>query len=68
MTRVFSDITGRVGMGVACYSWAFVRVVPRRPSPRKCWLMESIELNCKSREIFKGIFCLFLKHRLALNF
>lgn len=79
MTRVFSDITGRVEMGVACYWWAFVRVVPRTPSPWKCSLIESIckevsivisKLNCKSREIFKGVFfvCLLLKHRLALNF
>lgn len=75
VTWAFSDITGRMGMGVVvCYWWAFVRVgPPRTPSPRKCWLIESIckevsivisKLNCKSREIFK----VFFKHRLALNF
>lgn len=77
VTWAFSDITGKMGMGiVACYWWAFVRVgPPRTPSPRKCWLIESIckevsivisKLNCKSREIFKVFF--FFKHRLALNF
>lgn len=75
MTRVFSDITGRVGMDVAYYWWAFVRVGPPRiPSSRKCWLIKSIckevsivisKLNCKSRKIIKFF---FFWHRLALNF